>query len=224
MHTPNWGLWLKLSIALLTPSFPFKKGIFQGDTLSPLLLLLAFNPVIEPANQLQTTGYRSCRCSIIPGMGCSKTWWPYGLVFAIVFQNYVHGQSQVMYSNGDTKTLNLKSVHWVQMRKGWKAFLFHSKAPPRYPLKKVRDETTHVKFFNSESHTDKAYADDLTVLSRKLHDHQVALSQINACCVDVDLELCPDKRVTFSYNGKEFVKNAKVQLAKLHQVSWLSAG
>ena len=42
----------------------------------------------------------------------------------------------------------------------------------------------------------------------------MALSQIDACCMDLDLEFHLDKCETFSYTGREILKNAKLQLTK----------
>lgn len=41
-----------------TPSFQISRGVFQGDTLSPLIFLLTFNPIIHLANSLLTYGFR----------------------------------------------------------------------------------------------------------------------------------------------------------------------
>ena len=121
-----------------------------------MLFPIAFNPVIELANRLQTTAFQM-KLLIPSSEGISPVGaaiyleWdvqehddPMGWYYAIVSQHYADGQSQVMYSNSDTKTLNLKPAHWVLMRKGAKVFLPNSKAPPRYLLKKVRDKTTKV--------------------------------------------------------------------------------
>ena len=40
-----------------TPIFSIHKGVFQGDTLSPLIFLIAFNPIIQLAQSLSTLGF-----------------------------------------------------------------------------------------------------------------------------------------------------------------------
>ncbi len=37
--------------------FDIELGVFQGDTLSPVIFLFSFNPVIELANRLFTSGF-----------------------------------------------------------------------------------------------------------------------------------------------------------------------
>ena len=37
---------------------PISKGVFQGHTLSPLIFLIAFNPVLTAAHWLSTLGFR----------------------------------------------------------------------------------------------------------------------------------------------------------------------
>ena len=58
----------------------------------------------------------------------------------------------------------------------------------------------------------KAFADDLTIISSKLNDHQTALLQIDSCCSDLDLHLKPDKCITLSFSGKKFDSRAVVKL------------
>ena len=40
-----------------TPSFNIKRSVFQGDTLSPLIFLLTFNPLIEVCHSLSCCGF-----------------------------------------------------------------------------------------------------------------------------------------------------------------------
>ena len=46
--TKNWS----------TPNFTISRGVFQGDTLSPLIFLITFNPIIQLAQSLSTCGFR----------------------------------------------------------------------------------------------------------------------------------------------------------------------
>ena len=41
-----------------TPTFSIHRGVFQGDTLSLLIFLIAFNPIIQLAQSLSTLGFR----------------------------------------------------------------------------------------------------------------------------------------------------------------------
>lgn len=41
-----------------TDVFMIGKGVFQGDTLSPLIFLVAFNPIIQLAESLPTCGFQ----------------------------------------------------------------------------------------------------------------------------------------------------------------------
>ena len=55
------GGYSKLSVSVKTKKwttpFNIKRGIFQGDTLSPLIFLVAFNPLIQVCNSLSTCGF-----------------------------------------------------------------------------------------------------------------------------------------------------------------------
>ena len=47
VKTKNWK----------TPMFEIKRGVFQGDTLSPVIFLTVFNPLVKLAGQLATSGF-----------------------------------------------------------------------------------------------------------------------------------------------------------------------
>ena len=40
-----------------TDKFKISKGVFEGDTLSPLILLISFNPIIQLAQSLNACGF-----------------------------------------------------------------------------------------------------------------------------------------------------------------------
>ena len=48
INTPhNNQLSRVLTDSFSTDGFPFKRGVFQGDPLSPIIFLMVFNPIIE---------------------------------------------------------------------------------------------------------------------------------------------------------------------------------
>ena len=110
--------------------------------------------------------------------------------------------------------LPLKSTKWYLTRKGGRHYLPQDTPPPRYPLKKLREEASKIKLYISHPHSIKGFADDLTVLSTTFCDHWLALEKIESCCSDLDLEFRPDKCVTFCYNLREMVKEAKASLSE----------
>lgn len=52
---PNWT----------SDTFKFRKGVFQGDPLSPIIFLCAFNPILEMLKLEQQRGYKLGKSSII---------------------------------------------------------------------------------------------------------------------------------------------------------------
>ena len=63
--------------------------------------------------------------------------------------------------------------------------------PPQFPLKKIREETSKPKFFNSSSQSAKAFADDLSDFSSSPEDHQSLLLTIDDKYSDLDLTVKP---------------------------------
>ena len=84
-------------------------------------------------------------------------------------------------------------------KEGQKAFLPLSKVPPKFPLKRVREEASKSKLCLSSPHLVKSFADDLTVISSNIADHSAALLEIDKKATDLDLSLRPDKYVSQFY-------------------------
>ena len=178
VKTKNWT----------TPRFNIKRSVFQGDTLSPLIFLVAFNPLIEVCNNLSTCGF-SLRLPIPNSSGIPPVdsaiyvKWdevqsaePPGWYYAVVSKYHLDGDVTIEYANKGTERLNLNSVEWKHTRKGQKSFLPFSKAPPIFPLRKIRHNAKEVKYGLSSSHTVKAFTDDLSVFSSNISNHQSLLT------------------------------------------------
>ena len=208
-----------------TSHFAIRRGIFQGDTLSPLLFLIAFQPVIKLAGTLEPDGYR-LQLAIPESEGLPPpdsfiyVEWdveesdePKGWYLCRVMEYFTNGLARLEYQcNLATEVLDLKSVQWHLTRKSCCKFLSLSKTPPVFTLKKVREEARKTKMTTSTCHKTKAFADDLTVISSSLTSHKEVLEATVEKCQDIDLHVRPDKCVSILYNGKKLLENATVQL------------
>ena len=125
-----------------TPVFQIGRGIFQGDTLSPLIFLVAFNLLIELCNKLPSCGF--CLKLPVPNSSGlppissaiyvewneSSSDEPPGWYYVVVREYLPDGHAKIEYSDQATEVLNLHSVRWDNTRKGQKSYLPLSKAPP----------------------------------------------------------------------------------------------
>ena len=139
--------------------FKIERGIFQGNTLSPLIFLVTINPLIKLCNKLPSCGFclkvpvpNSCGLSPISSAiyvewnECSSDE-PPGWYYAVVREYLPDGLVKIEYSDHATEVLNLHSVRW------------------ELPLKKVHKEASKSKLCLSSPHLVKGFADDLTVIS-----------------------------------------------------------
>ena len=208
-----------------TNYFTIQRGIFQGDTLSPLLFLVAFQPIICLANSLETEGYQlQLQIPESEGLPPPDAYvyilWdeessdePQGWYLCQILEYYCNGLTKVKYLDSSaTEILNLKSTSWHFTRKSAKKFLPPEATPPEFPLKKIRERAQQTKTAASSRHKVKGFADDLTVISRSLSSHQNLLETTVTKCNDLDLHLRLDKCVSILYNGKKLLDDSSVQL------------
>jgi hypothetical protein len=98
--------------------------------------------------------------------------------------------AKVKYLNSSaTEIISLKSTPWHFTRKSAKKFLPPEATPPKFPLKKVREEALQPKSITLSSHKVKPFTDDLTVISRSLSSHQKVLEATVIKCKDMDLQV-----------------------------------
>ena len=196
-----------------TPEFAITRGVFQGDTLSPMLFLLCFNPIISFIQQLPTCGFYLLldldnSIGLPPVNSNIYTKWdeddstePKGWYLCTVKEYLSDGQAEILYRNNSSETVDLRLINWKLARKSAKSFIPISSQPPDHPLKQAREAAKKPKQIKSSCHSVKGYADDLTVLSTSKEDHQSALMEIDFKCHDLGLQLKPEKicsHTTFS--------------------------
>ena len=200
--------------------FQIKRGIFQGDTLSPLIFLVAFNLLIELCNKLPSCGF-CLKLSVPNSSGLppissaiyvewneSSSDEPPGWYYAVVREYLPDGLAKIEYPDQATEVLNLHSTY----KERPKDLLPLSKAPPKFPLKKVREEASKPKLCLSSPHSVKGFADDLTVISSNIADHSAALLEIEKKAADLDLSLRPDKCVSVIYDGNRIDPKSRISL------------
>ena len=96
------------------------------------------------------------------------------------------------------QTMPLKSLTFdYSLGKGHKAFLPFSTSPPKFPLKKIREEAKSIKTCQSAPHTVKGFADDITIISPSVPAHNCALKETDKKVSSLDLRLKPENACHF---------------------------
>ena len=203
--------------------FPITRGVFQGDTMSPIIFLMAFNPVIKLAQCLQCPGF-TFRIPVpdsedLPTTGSTiYTMWDEpssdespGWYRCIVSEYSEDGKVELSYPNGNTESVMLSQTRWTFARRSAKKFRSLDDHPPNFiPVSHKRSRLP--KYRHSSEHRVKAFADDLTIINIDQQVHKQALSEIDKKCADLDLHIRPDKCITFSFNGSKEDKAFTVSL------------
>ena len=108
-----------------TPSFRVTKGIFQGDTLSPILFLLCFSPITAYAEKISFTGFQMIHTlphsSNLPPIGSyiyvkwmeEESDEPCGWYLAQTEGYAADGRASINYMNGSTEMIDLNQVEWA---------------------------------------------------------------------------------------------------------------
>ena len=189
-----------------TPTFSIHRGVFQGDTLSPLIFLIAFNPIIQLAQSLSTLGFRlrlpdANQCELPKENSYLYVLWdeesseePNGWYLSKVTSISPDGSATLYYRKGKSyENINLIDTEWAPAPGNGKWFLPLSSAPSKGVTKL------------SASHKVKGFADDISVFSNSAADHAVALHTIDRHCSDLDLTLKPAKCISLVFNGKKML-------------------
>ena len=138
---------------------------------------------------------------------------PLGTYHAVVSKYHPDREVTIKYADKATERVNLNAVEWKHTRKGQRPYLPLSKSPPVFPLKKIRQDAKELKYCFSSSHTVKGFADDLSVFSSNISDHQSLLSDLSIYSQNLNLTLRPDKCVSVIFNGSMMDHKTTLSLA-----------
>jgi hypothetical protein len=213
------NLYSKLQAFVSTPlwntdTFAIQRGVFQGDTISPIIFLLCFEPLVKLATQDPSKGYVP-RIAIpgsdsLPPVGSTiYLFWdeepspePPGWYKCHVSNHTIDGLSTVTYPMSSTEVLNLHGHKWELARANAAKYLPSSRYPPHVALPQVREKIKVKKFVTGQPHCAKAFADDLSIISSNKTNHQSTLDSIQTHSTSLDLVLKPPKCLSFCFSGK----------------------
>ena len=77
----------------------------------------------------------------------------------------------------------------------------------------TQEDAKELKYCLSSPHTVKGFADDLSVFSSNISEHQSLLSDLSTYSQDLDLILRPDKCVSVIFNGNKMDHKITFSLA-----------
>ena len=207
ISTKNWE----------TEPIPFQRGVFQGDTQSPIIFLLAFNPLLKLAKPLNVThGYRIQLpiegCDDLPPIdsfvyvkwsGSSDE--PPGWYRARIDQYFLEETCKIIYDDRDEnivyEVVDLRKVEWKPCSKRARKYVSFQDTPA---VRKTNWKQSP-KFAPLLEHSLKGYADDVTLISTDLTIHTSVLQSINKKAADLDLSFKPVKCVSYLFDGLKII-------------------
>ena len=196
-----------------TSSFSITQGVFQGDTLSPVIFLLAFSPLIHLAETWEYAGFFTQ--ILIPnsenlppiGQPIYVLWEeedseePTGWYKATTEKYHTDGKLTLLYSCGSTEVIDISVTQWRFARKNGRAFIPSDQPPPPQPKNVAMNQAP--QYIPGLEHKCKGYADDLTIINSDARDHQEAIQRIERAAGELGLFLKPSKCVSMTLvNGK----------------------
>jgi hypothetical protein len=133
--------------------FMIRQGIFQGDTLSSLLFLIAFQPILHLAEFLELDGYQlkffipNSEGLPLPGAHAYVYWDDEASDEPQEWYLCRIMMSKVEYLNSSaTEIVDLKSIPWYFARKSARKYLSSEVTSPTPPLKKLRNRRKNHNF------------------------------------------------------------------------------
>ena len=153
--------------------FEIKCGMFQGDTLSPVIFLTVFNPLIELSSRLTTTGF-SLKVPVPNSVGlppvnsATYVYWDensdescWMVLCSSEKKHLSDGTTNIKYANKDTETVNLHSVKWDPQEKDKNRIFLATENHLSFYLKRSERKPLNRNSIHPASLSAKAFADDL---------------------------------------------------------------
>ena len=186
-----------------TSPFKTESGMSKVDTSSPIIFLTVFYPLIEMCNHLSTCGFSlkvpiPNSTGLLPVNSAIYEYWdehlsdePAGWYYSVVNVHHPDGTPTIEHADKAKETVDL---HYGNQQGRAKKHTYLKLKNPLFSLEKIREDVERPKLFHSACHSAKVFADDLSVFSSSVSDHQSLLLTLDFKCSDIDLNtLRPDK-------------------------------
>ena len=114
VHSSSW----------VTSVFPITRGVFQGDTMSPIIFLMALTPAIKMMGKINCPGFYFTipipKSQDVPHCGATiQVLWeedhseePKGWYKSVCLNITQKGDAELLYPNGTSEHLNLFTAKW----------------------------------------------------------------------------------------------------------------
>ena len=174
--------------------FHISRGVFQGDTLSPIVFLLAFTPIIKYAQSLLSKGF-FFKIPLTDSENLPDPQVPIYIYwnepispdlpgwYLCTTQCYcLRGTATIQYSDGQTEDeVDLHSIQWIPAARNRKHYVPLAAGPPK-PSTRTKLSGKPKSAWSSD-HKVKVFADDITLF------HLTQLLTRMTCCLWTQLAL-----------------------------------
>ena len=207
-----------------TTVFSIYRGVFQGDTLSPILFNLAINLLLAYLSTSEDCGYSAqllasnfiglppVEVPIYVLRSDSSDDSPSGWYRAKVTSYHCDGSCDLAYDNGDSEqSVDLHVVEWCYTSRYRK--VYRPDKPSTQPSTSISAAATLPKICYLSLHKAKGFVDDLTVISNDVKSHQQVLSSLVLKAIDICLEVQPLECISLNFNGHRMVSSTVFSMA-----------
>ena len=196
----------------------------EEDTMSPMMFLLAFNPLLQLATDLNHGHGYVIQLPLphsddLPPVDSTiyvkrleQSDDPPGWYRAVVSEYFQDGSCKLVYDDNSNvsvfEIVDLNSVEWMPCAKRAKHYVAMDCAPKSL-LRRWKPST---KYYASSEHSVKGYADDATLISVSIEAHITVLQQIDQKASDLDLSFKPSKCISYLSDGHKLIREG-IQLS-----------
>ena len=138
---------------------------------------------------------------------------PNGWYLCKIMVYFGEGRCRVEYPKNIEEVIALADATWKLAKGNSRKYRKPEDTPPDVMLPHIRKKMKEPIPLATTPHRTKAFADDLTLISKDIREHQHILTQLDKSCADLDLHLKAQKCISYVFDGKDVQRDKVFQLA-----------